>query len=82
MNILKFEILDLKKGDKVVKVDGPEVHVSKLSGEYAVYTMKLDQDNEVIDFDVFAVTSGCGDFDLVKNADYEDLAELWESSNE
>ncbi|MGL5396606.1 MAG: hypothetical protein ACRDBQ_15275 [Shewanella sp.] len=82
MDILKFEILDLKKGDRVVKVDGPEVHVSKASGEYAVYTLKLDQNNEMIDFDVLAIVSGCGDFDLVKNADYSDLSELWEGSNE
>lgn len=82
MNILKFEILDLKKGDRVVKVDGNEVHVSKASGEYAVFTLKMDQAGGVIDFNVFAVTKGDGAFDLITDADLHDLAEIWEDEDE
>ncbi len=78
MNILKFEILDLKSGDKVVKVEGQDIHVSRSSGEYVIYKLKMDKDGEVIDFDVFAITQGSGSFDLITDADLNDLAELWE----
>lgn len=82
MNILKFEILDLKKGDKVVKVENQAVHVAKSSGEYAIYTLKFDETGGVIDFDVFAVTSGDGSFDLITNADAFDLAGMWGDDGE
>jgi len=78
MNILKFEILDLKSGDKVVKVDGQDIHVSRSTGEYVIYKLKMDKDGGVIDFDVFAITQGSGSFDLITDADLNDLAELWE----
>ena len=78
MNIFKLEILDLKGGDKVVKVDFPEVHVTRPSGEYAVYTVKFDKDNNFLDFDVFIVKNGFGDTDVKVNADATDLAELWD----
>lgn len=82
MNILKFEILDIKNGDKVVKVDGKEIHVSKSSGEYVVYSLKMDKTGEVIDFDVFAITQGDGSFDLITNANMFDLTSIWESSDD
>ena len=63
MNIFKFEILDLESGDK---------------GEYAVYTLKFDQDNKFLDFDVFVVTKGFGDTDVKINASMADLAEIWD----
>ncbi|EKP4643135.1 hypothetical protein FQZ95_00050 [Escherichia sp. HH41S] len=78
MNILKFEILDLKSGDRVVKVEGKDIHVSKSSGEYVIYQLKMDKDGRVIEFDVFAITQGSGSFDLITDADLNDLAELWE----
>jgi hypothetical protein len=78
MNILKFEILDLESGDKVVKMEGKDIHVSKSSGEYVIYKMKMDKDEVVIDFDVFAVTRGSGSFDLITDADLNDLSDLWE----
>jgi len=78
MNILKFEILDLKNGDRVVKVEGQDIHVSRSSGEYVIYTLKMDKDGGVIEFDVFAITQGSGSFDLITDADLNDLAELWE----
>ncbi|MBQ4768649.1 hypothetical protein F9U42_16035 [Pectobacterium versatile] len=78
MNILKFEILDLKSGDRVVKVEGQRIHVSRSSGEYVIYTLKMDKDGGVIEFDVFAITQGSGSFDLITDADLNDLAELWE----
>lgn len=78
MNILKFEILDLTSGDKVVKVEGQDIHVSRSSGEYVIYKLKMDKDGGVIDFDVFAITQGSGSFDLITDADLNDLAELWE----
>lgn len=82
MNILKFEILDLAKGDRVVKVDGKEVHVSKSSGEYAIFSLKMDKEGGVIDFDVLAVTKGDGSFDLITDADLNDLAEIWGDKGE
>ncbi|CAI1738425.1 hypothetical protein [Serratia proteamaculans] len=78
MNILKFEILNLEAGDKVVKVEGQDIHVSKPSGEYVIYKLKMDENGGVIAFDVFAVTQGSGSFDLITDADLKDLAELWE----
>ncbi|EOA3638212.1 MULTISPECIES: hypothetical protein [Klebsiella pneumoniae complex] len=78
MNILKFEILDLKSGDRVVKVEGQAIHVSRSSGEYVIYTLKMDKDGGVIEFDVFAITQGSGSFELITDADLNDLAELWE----
>ncbi|HIF5875011.1 TPA: hypothetical protein ACX3FO_004354 [Vibrio parahaemolyticus] len=78
MNILKFEILDIKNGDRVVKVEGQDVHVSKETGEYVIYQMKMDKENQVIGFDVFAITKGDGDFEVITDADLNDLAELWE----
>lgn len=78
MNILKFEILDLTSGDKVVKVEGQDIHVSRSSGEYVIYKLKMDKDGGVIDFDIFAITQGSGSFDLITDADLNDLAELWE----
>ena len=54
MNILKFEILNLEAGDKVVKVEGQDIHVSKPSGEYVIYKLKMDENGGVIAFDVFA----------------------------
>ncbi|WP_354624930.1 hypothetical protein [Psychromonas sp. MME2] len=80
MNILKFEILDIKNGDRVVKVEGQDIHVSKDTGEYVIYKMKMDKDkeNQVIGFDVLAITKGDGDFELIADADLNDLAELWE----
>lgn len=78
MNILKFEILDLKNGDKVIKVEDQDIHVSRSSGEYVIYKLKMDKDGGVIDFDVFAITQGSGSFDLITDADLNDLAELWE----
>ena len=78
MNILKFEILDLKSGDKVIKVEDQDIHVSRPSGEYVIYKLKMNKDGGVIDFDVFAITQGSGSFDLITDADLNDLAELWE----
>ena len=78
MNILKFEILDLKNEDKVVKVENQDIHVSRSSGEYVIYKLKMDKEGEVIDFDVFAITQGSGSFELITEADLNDLAELWE----
>lgn len=78
MNILKFEILDIKNGDRVVKVEGQDIHVSKNTGEYVIYKMKMDKENQVIGFDVLAITKGDGDFELITDADLKDLAELWE----
>jgi hypothetical protein len=77
MNILKFEILDLKSGDKVIKVEDQDIHVSRPSGEYVIYKLKMNKDGGVIDFDVFAITQGSGSFDLITDADLNDLAELW-----
>ena len=77
MNILKFEILDLKRGDKVIKVEDQDIHVSRPSGEYVIYKLKMNKDGGVIDFDVFAITQGSGSFDLITDADLNDLAELW-----
>ena len=77
MNILKFEILDLKSGDKVIKVEDQDIHVSRPSGEYVIYKLKMNKDGGVIDFDVFAITQGSGSFDLITEADLNDLAELW-----
>lgn len=78
MNILKFEILDLEVGDKVVKVENQDIHVSKSSGEYVIYKLKMNKEGGVIDFDVFAITQGRGSFELITNADLKDIAELWE----
>ena len=78
MNIFKFEVLDLESGDKVVKVNLPEIHVARSTGEYAVYTLKFDQDNKFLDFDVFVVTKGFGDTDVKINASMADLAEIWD----
>ncbi|BBU97241.1 hypothetical protein KT999_16920 [Proteus mirabilis] len=78
MHILKFEILDLKSGDKVVKVEGQDIHISRSSGEYVIYKLKMDKDGGVIDFDVLAITQGSGSFDVITDADLNDLAELWE----
>jgi len=78
MKILKFEILDTKNGDRVVKVEGQDIHVSKDTGEYVVYKLKMDEGNQVIGFDVLAITKGDGDFELIADADLNDLAELWE----
>ncbi|HHC1001804.1 TPA: hypothetical protein ACN7D0_004435 [Klebsiella pneumoniae] len=78
MNILKFEILDLKSGDRVVKVEGQDIHVSRSSGEYVIYKLKMDKDGGVIEFDVFAITQGSGSFEIITDADLNDLAELWE----
>lgn len=78
MNILKFEILDLTSGDKVVKVEGQDIHVSRSSGEYVIYKLKMNKEGGVIDFDVFAITQGSGSFNLITDADLNDLAELWE----
>lgn len=78
MNILKFEILDIENGDRVVKIEGTDIHVSKGSGEYAIYKMEMDKENNIIGFDVFAVKKGHGSFDLITDADLNDLAELWE----
>ena len=77
MNILKFEILDLKSGDKVIKVEDQDIHVSRPSGECVIYKLKMNKDGGVIDFDVFAITQGSGSFDLITDADLNDLAELW-----
>lgn len=77
MNILKFEILDFKNGDKVIKVENNEIHVSKSSGEYAIYKLKIDKDGALIDFDVFAIKQGDGSFELISDADLNDLSELW-----
>lgn len=78
MNIFKLEILDLKSGDKIVKVDFPEVHVTRSSGEYAVYTLEFDKDNIFLDFNVFIVKNGFGDTDIKLNADATDLAKIWD----
>ncbi len=78
MKILKFEILDLKAGDRVIKVEGESIHVSKPSGEYVIYGLKMNEDGDVIDFDVFAIKQGSGSFELITDADLNDLAELWE----
>ena len=80
MDIMKFGILD--DNDEVVKVDATQVHVRKRSGEYVVYTLKLDETCQVVDFDVFAITKGFGSIEVSKEADLNDLAELWGISNE
>lgn len=78
MDILKFEILE--KDDEVVKVDGPQIHVKKASGEYFVYTLIMDEDNQVVDFNVFGIKKGMGAIEIVKKADLDDLSEAWEES--
>tara|TARA_R110001583_G_scaffold38184_1_gene123519 strand:+ start:1250 stop:1492 length:243 start_codon:yes stop_codon:yes gene_type:complete len=80
MDIMKFEILE--ENDEVVKVDANQVHVKKSSGEYVIYTLKLDEADQVVDFNVFAITKGFGSIELSKDADLNDLAELWDSSDE
>lgn len=77
---MKFEILE--ENDEVVKVDANQIHVKKLSGEYVIYTLKLDEADQVVDFNVFAITKGFGSIELSKDADLNDLAELWDSSDE
>lgn len=80
MDIMKLGILDDK--DDVVKVDGNQVHVKRKTGEYAVYTLRLDESNQIVDFDVFAITKGFGSIELCKNADLDDLSELWDDSDD
>ncbi|MBZ9560491.1 MULTISPECIES: hypothetical protein [unclassified Modicisalibacter] len=80
MDIIKFEILE--DNDEVVKVEANQVHVRKTSGEYVIYTLKLDEENQVVDFNVFAITKGFGSIELAKGADLNDLSELWGSSDE
>ncbi|MGV0886380.1 hypothetical protein V6760_05835 [Acinetobacter venetianus] len=80
MDIIKFEILE--ENDEVVKVDANQVHVKKSSGEYFIYTLKLDEADQMVDFNVFAITKGFGSIELSKDADLNDLAELWGSSDE
>ena len=52
--------------------------MSKSSGEYVIYKLKMNKEGGVIDFDVFAITQGRGSFELITNADLNDIAELWE----
>lgn len=80
MEIMKFGILET--GDKVMKVDGPVVHVQKANGEYFVYTLILDKGEQIIDFNVFAIKIGMGSIEAIKDADLNDLAEAWRDSNE
>lgn len=80
MDILKFEILEEK--DEVVKVDANKVHVRKKSGEYVIYTLKLDEEDQIVDFNVFAIKKGSGSIELSKDANLHDLADLWGVSDE
>lgn len=80
MDILKFEILD--ENDEIVKVDNQQVHVKKKNGEYVVYTIHLDKDEQFVSFNVFAITKGNGSIELIKDADLDDLAQLWENNND
>jgi len=77
---MKFEILE--ENDIVVKVDNHQVHVKKKNGEYIVYTLQLDEAGQVFDFNAFAITRGFGSIELSKDADLNDLAELWKESND
>ncbi|SFB48609.1 hypothetical protein [Azotobacter beijerinckii] len=80
MDILKFEILE--DGDEVVKLEKEEIHVRKSSGEYFVYTLIFDKNNQAINFNVFAIKKGFGSIEIVKDADLSDLSEAWRESNE
>ncbi|GAB2955596.1 hypothetical protein [Aquaspirillum soli] len=80
MDIIKFEILE--ENDEVVKVEANQVHVRKKNGEYVIYTLKLDEADQFVDFNVFAITKGFGSIELMKDADLNDLSELWGSSDE
>lgn len=80
MDIMKFEILE--ESDEVVKVEANQVHIRKKSGEYVIFTLKLDEAEQLVDFNVFAITKGFGSIELVKDADLNDLSELWEKSDE
>lgn len=76
---MKFEILE--DNDNVIKVEANQVHVRKASGEYVVYTLKLDEADQIVDFNVFAITKGFGSIELAKDADLNDLSELWGTSD-
>lgn len=80
MDIMKFEILE--EGDNVIKIDGTQVHVQKSTGEYFVYSLILDENEQAIDFNVLAIKKGMGAIEIVKDADLNDLAEAWTDSNE
>lgn len=75
MNIIKFKILG--EGDVVEKVENNDVHVRKANGKYVVYKMHKVEDEDtgvtVCSFDAFIITSGIGAFEVVIDADLDDL---------
>lgn len=75
MDILKFEIID--DGDVVDKVEDNKIYIRKNNGDYAVFTLKLDESGDCVDFSVFIVAKGAGSFELLKDADLNDLASAW-----
>lgn len=75
MDILKFEIIE--DGDNVENIEDNKIHIRKKNGDYAVYTLKLNESNECIDFSVFMIVKGSGSFELMKDADLHDLADAW-----